>query len=50
VPTDPFNDQPLRYSKERRVVWSVGADEVDDGGVVDPELSIDSKDYAWPVR
>jgi hypothetical protein len=50
VPTDPFNDQPLRYSKERKVVWSVGADEIDDGGAIDPELSTSSKDYAWPVQ
>jgi hypothetical protein len=24
VPTDPFDGNPFRYSRERRVVWSVG--------------------------
>lgn len=32
VPVDPFSDKPLRYSRERRVVWSVGPNETDDGG------------------
>jgi hypothetical protein len=50
VPLDPFTDRPLRYSKERKVVWSVGPDEVDDGGAIDPDLSPTSKDYAWPVQ
>lgn len=33
IPQDPFRDQPLRYDRERRVVWSVGYDGVDDGGM-----------------
>jgi hypothetical protein len=32
VPVDPFSGEPLRYSRERRVVWSVGPDGEDDGG------------------
>lgn len=32
VPVDPLCDEPLRYSKERRVVWSTGPDGKDDGG------------------
>ena len=37
VPIDPFCDEPLRYSRERRVVWSVGPNETDEGGAVGPE-------------
>ena len=30
-PYDYFRDGPLRYSKERRIIWSVGPNEADDG-------------------
>ena len=32
VPNDPFSGQPLLYSRERRIVWSVGTDGADDDG------------------
>jgi hypothetical protein len=32
VPRDPFDDQPLRYSRERRILWAVGENLRDDGG------------------
>lgn len=32
VPVDPFDGQPLRYDPERRILWSISADEHDDGG------------------
>ena len=35
VPKDPFDDQPFRYSKEKKQVWSIGEDGVDDGGVAE---------------
>ena len=36
IPVDPFDEQPLRYARTDRgvVVYSVGEDEVDDGGDV----------------
>ena len=33
VPLDNFDGQPLRYSREKRLVWSVGTDLRDNGGV-----------------
>ena len=36
VPADEFDGQPIRYSSERRVLYSVGEDFVDDGGTGDP--------------
>lgn len=33
VPEDPFDGKPLRYSAEKKVVYSVGMDLVDSGGV-----------------
>ena len=30
VPLDPFSGGPLRYSRDRRLVWSVGPDGEDD--------------------
>ncbi|MEM7165883.1 MAG: hypothetical protein AAF581_10485 [Planctomycetota bacterium] len=32
VPTDPFDETALKYSRERRVVYGVGYDRVDNGG------------------
>jgi hypothetical protein len=32
IPRDPFDGQPLRYSKEAAIVYSVGNDFVDSGG------------------
>jgi hypothetical protein len=32
VPTDDFDGQPLRYSRERKIVYSVGRNLKDDGG------------------
>jgi hypothetical protein len=39
VPTDPFDDQPIRYRRVGKdvVIYSVGLDGVDDGGFFDPE-------------
>jgi len=35
VPGDPFGTGPLRYSRSRRRVWSIGADGSDAGGLAD---------------
>jgi hypothetical protein len=32
MPLDPFDLKPLRYSREKKRVWSVGVDGVDNGG------------------
>lgn len=37
VPTDPFANKPFGYDPERGVLWSVGEDGVDHGGVVPEE-------------
>ncbi len=51
VPRDVFSDGELLYSRERRVVWSVGQDEKDDGG--DPRDADRSRagrrDVVWRV-
>ncbi len=34
VPRDPFDEsRPLNYDRERRMIWSIGKDFVDEGGV-----------------
>ncbi|MBC7820820.1 MAG: hypothetical protein IAG10_28375 [Planctomycetaceae bacterium] len=33
LPRDPIDDQPLRYDPSRRILWSIGLDGQDDGGV-----------------
>lgn len=48
APMDPFADKPLRYSREKRRIWSVGPDEVDDGGKGEP-MSLESKDYIFLI-
>jgi hypothetical protein len=32
VPRDPFDGKPLRYSRDRGIIWSVGRDGKDNGG------------------
>ena len=32
VPNDPYDDKPFRYSKEKKQVWAIGPDGVDNGG------------------
>lgn len=49
VPLDPFSGKPLRYrvTKEGWVVWSVGPDLTDDGGVDERGLNIAELGYNW---
>ncbi len=47
--TDPVTGQPLLYRPETRVLYSVGAGGVDDGGEVAKRWS-DSKDIVWRLR
>lgn len=37
VPTDPFDGKQLKYSAEKRIVYSVGEDKQDNGGVMTDE-------------
>jgi len=48
VPYDPFADAPLRYSRERRLVWSVGPDQKDNGGKGEPNTTR-GEDYVFTV-
>jgi hypothetical protein len=50
VPVDPFDDKPLRYSKERKIVWSVGEDEIDENGTIESDPSKKPRDLVWPVQ
>ncbi len=34
VPMDPYDGKPLRYSAERRILWSAGKDGKDEGGLI----------------
>jgi hypothetical protein len=36
IPNDPYADKPFHYSKEKKLLWSVGADGIDDGGKCEP--------------
>lgn len=49
VPFDPFANAPLSYSRERRIVWSVGEDGVNDGGEGAEELRWLSGDAVWKI-
>lgn len=37
VPTDPFDGKPLKYSAEKKIIYSVGEDKKDDSGVMTDE-------------
>ena len=49
VPQDPFAGKPLSYSRERRIVWSVGRDGVDDNGDGDPAHHWAGDDAVWQI-
>ena len=37
IPLDPYDEKPLKYGSERRVLYSIGKDRIDSGGVADKE-------------
>ncbi len=37
MPLDDFDGKPLRYSREKRRLWSIGQDLIDQGGAADPD-------------
>jgi hypothetical protein len=45
IPKDPFDEQPIRYKTLERgyVVWSIGADGVDDDGAERADRSATNK-------
>ena len=52
IPLDPYSDEPLLYRRENEgfVVYSVGPDGEDDGGVYEPkqeEFWLEKDDIAW---
>ena len=48
VPTDPFSGNPLGYSRERRIIWSVSEDGTDDDGTAGAATWI-GPDAVWPI-
>lgn len=48
IPNDPFSNEPILYSRERRIVWSVGEDGTDDGGKAGP-LRWAGDDAVWQI-
>jgi len=38
VPNDPFDGKPLRYSKEKKIIYSVGENLIDSGGISEREI------------
>jgi hypothetical protein len=49
IPADPYDDKPLRYSREKRIIYSVGRDEQDDGGSVLASVTDALRDYDEPT-
>ena len=49
VPFDPFANAPLSYSRDRRIVWSVGQDGIDNGGESESQRNWYTGDAFWPV-
>ena len=41
IPLDPFTDKPLLYSKEKKLIWSVGSDLKDNHGMSSETLEPD---------
>jgi hypothetical protein len=49
VPADPFDGEPLRYSKEKRMVWSIGKDRIDAGGSEEEDDAAARADNSEPT-
>jgi hypothetical protein len=49
VPWDYFADAPLNYSKEKRLIWSVGEDAEDDEADGSPEAPWSGLDAVWKI-
>jgi len=52
VPDDPFDGKPFRYSPEKKIVYSVGKNLIDDGGSVErvkPSGHYDPKDLVYAL-
>lgn len=50
VPIDPFSGQEVRYDSKRRLMWSFGMNEEDDGGDWDFDAEFpDGKDLVWTI-
>jgi len=49
VPRDPYDGKPLRYSAERKIIWSVGEDLVDAGGSEEEPEAAGQFDPAEPT-
>jgi hypothetical protein len=47
LPVDPFDGKPLRYSREKRIVYTVGKDLEDGGGMTMDEAWAWAKEH-WP--
>jgi hypothetical protein len=52
VPTDPYSGQPMRYKviAGKPVVYSVGKNQKDDGGLVDWKMGQQPGDYVFQLR
>lgn len=48
VPTDPFDGKQLKYSAEKKIIYSVGADKKDDGGVTN-DSATSSPDIVYSI-
>jgi len=46
VPQDPYDLQPLGYDPKRRLIWSVGINEIDDHGASTPLVNREPPDIA----
>ncbi len=47
-PVDLFSMQPLRYSREKGMLWSVGKNELDDGGDAKEDIVIRLLEFQAP--
>jgi len=53
VPLDAFDGQPLKYSKEKRIIYSVDTNLIDDGGQHELDRTLDQdagRDWVWKIE
>ena len=48
-PRDFFGNGPFHYDQARKLLWSVGEDGQDNGGMDPPDDFANTKDLVWPA-
>lgn len=50
IPTDPYSNSPIKYSKERKIIYSIGNDFIDNDGISEESGSFSEPDVVYKIE